>query len=104
MAAVTEQHIVEIEGSKQVLGAPALLLTHLVKAEAIESFRVGIILLRAYIMDCVVQRMTEDSHWINLHTRSSHGYDVACGDCCAIGERKVLHCFARHNNWGTHYW
>lgn len=45
MAAVTEQYIVEIEGSNQVLGALALLLTYLVKAEAIESFRVGMIVL-----------------------------------------------------------
>ena len=52
------------------------------------------------IMDCVVQIMTEDPYWVSLHTRSRHGYDVACGDCCAIRKCKVLHCFAQHNNWG----
>ena len=47
MAAMTEQHIVEIEGSNQVLGALALLLPHLMKAEAIECVRARIIVLHA---------------------------------------------------------
>ena len=49
MAATTEQHIIEIERDKRMLGALTLFLTYPFEPEAIEGSSVGVIVLYTHI-------------------------------------------------------
>ena len=105
MASMSEQDVFQVKGHNLVFLTLALLFTHLVEPEPIESLGVGVNLLHhGQYSSASINWQMNWTDWIGIDSIERNSRYATRRDCHAVGKSEVLQYFPRHHNWKVERW